>query len=94
MLFHSAVDKAHLRLAAAKAVLRLSRQWDQKIPVDVFYMTLRVSQVNTLCNITLLLFVHLNYLLCSSWVSFIFFLIVRMTVLNQGNCSLTKSISI
>ncbi|XP_020090102.1 sister chromatid cohesion protein PDS5 homolog A isoform X1 [Ananas comosus] len=40
----SAVDKAHLRLAAAKAVLRLSKQWDQKIPVDVFYMTLRVSQ--------------------------------------------------
>nr|CAB3467823.1 unnamed protein product [Digitaria exilis] len=40
----SAADKAHLRLAAAKAVLRLSRQWDHKVPVDVFYLTLRVSQ--------------------------------------------------
>ncbi|KAF8650467.1 hypothetical protein HU200_063832 [Digitaria exilis] len=39
-----AADKAHLRLAAAKAVLRLSRQWDHKVPVDVFYLTLRVSQ--------------------------------------------------
>lgn len=38
-------DKAHLRLAAAKAVLRLSRQWDHKVPVDVFYLTLRISQV-------------------------------------------------
>jgi sister chromatid cohesion protein PDS5 len=41
----SAVDKAHLRLAAAKAVLRLSRQWDHKVPVDVFYLTIRISQV-------------------------------------------------
>ncbi|EER88261.2 hypothetical protein BDA96_10G149900 [Sorghum bicolor] len=40
----SAVDKAHLRLAAAKAVLRLSKQWDHKVPVDVFYLTLRISQ--------------------------------------------------
>ncbi|KAL6596694.1 hypothetical protein ACP70R_047337 [Stipagrostis hirtigluma subsp. patula] len=40
----SAVDKAHLRLAAAKAVLRLSRQWDHKVPVDVFYLTMRISQ--------------------------------------------------
>uniref|UniRef100_A0A0D9WPC5 Uncharacterized protein n=1 Tax=Leersia perrieri TaxID=77586 RepID=A0A0D9WPC5_9ORYZ len=38
------IDKAHLRLAAAKAVLRLSRQWDHKVPVDVFYLTLRISQ--------------------------------------------------
>ncbi|KAJ6833750.1 sister chromatid cohesion protein PDS5-like protein A [Iris pallida] len=40
----SVVDKAHMRLAAAKAVLRLSRQWDHEIPLDVFYMTLRVSE--------------------------------------------------
>ncbi|CAL5052455.1 unnamed protein product [Urochloa decumbens] len=40
----SVADKAHLRLAAAKAVLRLSRQWDHKVPVDVFYLTLRISQ--------------------------------------------------
>ncbi|KAL5225230.1 hypothetical protein ABZP36_011869 [Zizania latifolia] len=39
----STIDKAHLRLAAAKAVLRLSRQWDHKVPVDVFYLTLRTS---------------------------------------------------
>ncbi|XP_062228684.1 sister chromatid cohesion protein PDS5 homolog A-like [Phragmites australis] len=43
-MISSAVDKAHLRLAAAKAVLRLSRQWDQKVPVDVFYLTMRISQ--------------------------------------------------
>ncbi|EPS63564.1 hypothetical protein M569_11220, partial [Genlisea aurea] len=40
----SSLDKAHLKLAAAKAVLRLSKQWDQKIPVDVFYLTLRTSE--------------------------------------------------
>ncbi|CAK9156797.1 unnamed protein product [Ilex paraguariensis] len=40
------VDKAHLRLAAAKAVLRLSKHWDHKIPIDVFYLTLRTSEVN------------------------------------------------
>ncbi|CAA2991927.1 sister chromatid cohesion PDS5 homolog B-like [Olea europaea subsp. europaea] len=42
----SSVDKAHLKLAAAKAVLRLSRHWEHKIPVDVFYMTLRTSETN------------------------------------------------
>ncbi|XP_073010251.1 sister chromatid cohesion protein PDS5 homolog A isoform X2 [Typha latifolia] len=43
-IYSSDVDKAHMRLASAKAVLRLSRQWDQRIPVDVFYKTLRISQ--------------------------------------------------
>ncbi|XP_010227757.1 sister chromatid cohesion protein PDS5 homolog A isoform X2 [Brachypodium distachyon] len=43
-MISSASDKAHLRLAAAKSVLRLSRQWDHKVPVDVFYLTLRISQ--------------------------------------------------
>ncbi|XP_061339796.1 sister chromatid cohesion protein PDS5 homolog A-like isoform X2 [Gastrolobium bilobum] len=42
----SSVDKAHLRLASAKAVLRLSRLWDHKIPVDLFHSTLRVSEVS------------------------------------------------
>ncbi|XAR65765.1 hypothetical protein NMG60_11010002 [Bertholletia excelsa] len=42
----SPVDKAHLRLAAAKAVLRLSRHWDHKIPVDLFYLTLRTSETS------------------------------------------------
>ncbi|XP_004507589.1 sister chromatid cohesion protein PDS5 homolog A-like [Cicer arietinum] len=42
----SPVDKAHLRLAAAKAVIRLSRLWDQKIPVDIFHLTLRLSEIS------------------------------------------------
>ncbi|XVF75159.1 hypothetical protein PTKIN_Ptkin13bG0164900 [Pterospermum kingtungense] len=42
----SSVDKAHLRLAAAKAVLRLSRNWDHKIPIDTFYLTLRTPEIS------------------------------------------------
>ncbi|CAA0836537.1 binding [Striga hermonthica] len=42
----SSVDKAHLKLAAAKAVLRLSKHWEHKIPVDVLYLTLRTSEDN------------------------------------------------
>ncbi|MED6121428.1 hypothetical protein PIB30_030020 [Stylosanthes scabra] len=42
----SSVDQAHLKLAAAKAVLRLSRLWDQKIPVNLFHLTLRVSEIS------------------------------------------------
>ncbi|XP_007026378.2 PREDICTED: sister chromatid cohesion protein PDS5 homolog A isoform X2 [Theobroma cacao] len=42
----SSVDKAHLRLAAAKAVLRLSRTWDHKIPLDVFHLTLRTPEIS------------------------------------------------
>ncbi|KAF3451892.1 hypothetical protein FNV43_RR07988 [Rhamnella rubrinervis] len=42
----SSVDKAHLRLASAKAVLRLSKHWDHKIPVDLFYLTLRTSEIS------------------------------------------------
>ncbi|XP_022716254.1 sister chromatid cohesion protein PDS5 homolog A-like isoform X2 [Durio zibethinus] len=42
----SSVDKAHLRLAAAKAVLRLSRCWDHKIPVDVFHLTIRTLEIS------------------------------------------------
>ncbi|CAK7323338.1 unnamed protein product [Dovyalis caffra] len=41
----SSVDKAHLRLASAKAVLRLSKHWDQKIPVDLFHLTLRTPEI-------------------------------------------------
>ncbi|MED6138901.1 hypothetical protein PIB30_078895 [Stylosanthes scabra] len=40
------VRSAHLKLAAAKAVLRLSRLWDHKIPVDIFHLTLRVSEIS------------------------------------------------
>ncbi|XWS12972.1 hypothetical protein CRYUN_Cryun37aG0135600 [Craigia yunnanensis] len=42
----SSVDKAHLRLAAAKAILRLSRNWDHKIPVNIFYLTLRTPEIS------------------------------------------------
>ncbi|KAK7303437.1 hypothetical protein RJT34_14343 [Clitoria ternatea] len=42
----SSVDKAHLRLASAKAVLRLSRLWDHKIPVDIFHLTLRTTEIS------------------------------------------------
>ncbi|KAJ8770477.1 hypothetical protein K2173_017968 [Erythroxylum novogranatense] len=41
----SSVDKAHLRLASAKAVLRLSKQWDHKIPIDIFHLTLRTPEI-------------------------------------------------
>ncbi|GMI64562.1 hypothetical protein like AT5G47690 [Hibiscus trionum] len=41
----SSVDKAHLRLAAAKAVLRLSRNWDHKISLNVFHLTLRTPEM-------------------------------------------------
>lgn len=40
----SSVDKAQLKLASAKAVLRLSKYWDHKIPVDMFHLTLRTSE--------------------------------------------------
>ncbi|KAL6553181.1 hypothetical protein OROGR_007023 [Orobanche gracilis] len=42
----SLVDRAHLKLAAAKSVLRLSKHWEHKIPVDVLYLTLRTSEEN------------------------------------------------
>ncbi|XP_011096143.1 sister chromatid cohesion protein PDS5 homolog A isoform X1 [Sesamum indicum] len=42
----SLVDRAHLKLAAAKAVLRLSKHWEHKIPTNVFYLTLRTSEDN------------------------------------------------
>ncbi|PIN12278.1 Sister chromatid cohesion complex Cohesin, subunit PDS5 [Handroanthus impetiginosus] len=40
----SLVDKAHMKLAAAKAVLRLLKHWEQKIPLDILYLTLRTSE--------------------------------------------------
>ncbi|CAH8388720.1 unnamed protein product [Eruca vesicaria subsp. sativa] len=42
----SSVDKAHLKLAAAKAVIRLSRHWDDKIPIDIFHLTLKTSEIS------------------------------------------------
>ncbi|KAF6148387.1 hypothetical protein GIB67_036602 [Kingdonia uniflora] len=41
----SPVDKAHMRLVSAKAVLRLSKDWDHKIPIDIFHLTLRTSEI-------------------------------------------------
>ncbi|XP_023643045.1 sister chromatid cohesion protein PDS5 homolog A isoform X3 [Capsella rubella] len=41
----SFVDKAHLRLAAAKAVLRLSRHWDDRIPIEIFHLTLKTPEI-------------------------------------------------
>ncbi|XP_024361717.1 sister chromatid cohesion protein PDS5 homolog A isoform X2 [Physcomitrium patens] len=40
----SDADKAHLRLAAAKGVLRLARRWDSQIPIDVFHMVVMTVQ--------------------------------------------------
>lgn len=40
----SLVDKAHLKLAAAKAVLRLLKKWEHNIPVDILYLALRTSE--------------------------------------------------
>ncbi|KAK6932870.1 hypothetical protein RJ641_002494 [Dillenia turbinata] len=45
-IISSSVDKAHLKLASAKAVLRLSKHWDHKIPVDIFHLTLRTSEIS------------------------------------------------
>ncbi|KAF8117115.1 hypothetical protein N665_0012s0121 [Sinapis alba] len=42
----SFVDKAHLKLSAAKAVLRLSRHWDNKIPIDIFHLTLKTPEIS------------------------------------------------
>ncbi|KAL2532850.1 hypothetical protein Adt_06201 [Abeliophyllum distichum] len=42
----SLMDKTHLKLAATKAVLRLSKHWEHKIHVDVFYLTLRTFEAN------------------------------------------------
>jgi sister-chromatid-cohesion protein PDS5 len=40
----SDTDKAHLRLAAAKGVLRLARRWDSQIPSDVVFMVVSTIQ--------------------------------------------------
>ncbi|XP_076937264.1 sister chromatid cohesion protein PDS5 homolog A-like, partial [Bidens hawaiensis] len=41
----SSVDKAHLKLASAKAIIRLSKHWDKKIPFNIFHLTVRTSEV-------------------------------------------------
>lgn len=38
-------DKAHIRLAAAKAVLRLARKWDLYICPKVFHLALMRARV-------------------------------------------------
>ncbi|KAH6775849.1 binding protein [Perilla frutescens var. hirtella] len=42
----SLVDKAHLKLAAAKAILRLLKKWEHRIPVDILYLALKTSEDN------------------------------------------------
>ncbi|XP_059630755.1 sister chromatid cohesion protein PDS5 homolog B isoform X2 [Cornus florida] len=37
-------DKAHIRLAAAKSVLRLSRRWDLHISPQIFHLTISVAK--------------------------------------------------
>ncbi|XP_021766736.1 sister chromatid cohesion protein PDS5 homolog A-A-like isoform X1 [Chenopodium quinoa] len=41
----SSVDRAHLKLASAKAILRLSRSWENNIPADVFHLALRTVEI-------------------------------------------------
>ncbi|KAI4365017.1 hypothetical protein MLD38_021039 [Melastoma candidum] len=41
----SSVDKAHMKLAAAKAIIRLAKYWEHKIPLDIFHLTLTMSQI-------------------------------------------------
>lgn len=41
----SLVDKAHLKLASAKAILRLSKQWDDKIPISTFHLTIITPEI-------------------------------------------------
>ncbi|KAK4800886.1 hypothetical protein SAY86_021373 [Trapa natans] len=41
----SIIDKAHMKLVSAKAILRLSKCWDHKIPLDVFHLTLRTPEI-------------------------------------------------
>ncbi|KAJ8760192.1 hypothetical protein K2173_011048 [Erythroxylum novogranatense] len=41
----SSVDRAHLKLASAKALLRLSKHWDHKIPIDIFHLMLRTPEI-------------------------------------------------
>ncbi|KAK1293098.1 hypothetical protein QJS10_CPB17g00422 [Acorus calamus] len=43
-IISSHADKGQLKLASAKAVLRLSKYWDKKLPVDLFYLCLNTSQ--------------------------------------------------
>nr|XP_043623301.1 sister chromatid cohesion protein PDS5 homolog B-like isoform X2 [Erigeron canadensis] len=41
----SSVDKAHLKLASANAIIRLSKYWNKKISIKTFYLTLKTSEV-------------------------------------------------
>lgn len=47
-------DKAHIRLAAAKAILRLARKWDLHITPEIFHLTILIAKV------CILPCVHLN----------------------------------
>lgn len=40
-----------MKLAGAKSILRLSRHWDHMIPIDLFYLTLKTSEVKSMTSI-------------------------------------------
>lgn len=42
---YSENDKAHIRLAAAKAILRLARRWDLHIAPEIFRVTILIVKV-------------------------------------------------
>jgi len=68
--FYSSVDKAHLRLAAAKAILRLSKQWDDKIPITTFHLTLKIPEASphkSLCSYFIFLTSHIRQYETYSW---------------------------
>lgn len=48
IVFGSASDKPHIRLAAAKSVLRLSRRWDLHVSPKTFCFTILMAKVCTL----------------------------------------------
>ena len=45
-LICSQVDKDHLRLAAALAVLRVSKSYDTQVPPQLFYSTVQCARVS------------------------------------------------
>lgn len=40
-----------MKLAGAKSILRLSRHWDHMIPIDLFYLMLKTSEVKSMPSI-------------------------------------------
>lgn len=81
---YSLVDKVHLRLASAKAVLRLSKYWDDKIPVDIFHLTLRTSEVD---SFLLSFSKYIKFAVLFSFSSLFFSVVNKEKFLFMGNTS-------